>query len=617
MLVEKDICGYFDMIAGNAFDLVTVLSKEGIIILENQTVSQLLGYQKDERKSYNITDFIHPGEVKNVQKELQKEGQSSFEFRMKHKKGYWLWMEGRKQVYINHPEINGIILYARNITELKNKEWELHEREKEFACIEKFTRSVEIKDDLSHIFEDLVYILKESMQYPDITGVRIIQDGSEYQTSNFKETPWKLYAEIISDNKTKGTIEIVYLKKMPEYDDGPFLKEERVLLDMISERLGRIIERHQKTTLYEELYDKLNDYSSMLKQAQKIAQMGSWELNIKTNELYWSDEIYRIFELNPHEFEATYESFLARIHPDDVEKVNQAYINSLKTKEPYEIDHRLKLKSGEVKYVKERCETEFDESGNPLNSKGIVIDITKNKKNEEQLDKLNANKDKLFSIIGHDLKGPIGSIFNLSNRMEEKYNDFPPDKIKNFSHAISQTSKSILALLENLLTWSRAQRQKINIQKEEFLVGEVVNDCINLLANNASQKQIQLLNNIPPETMVYADKKMITTVVRNLISNAIKFTNLGGEVTVFAETKKNKVIVGIKDTGIGITQEIKTKLFEPDKTKSNDGTAGEKGTGLGLLICKDFLELNNGKVWVESEEGQGTTFYFEIPYGDI
>lgn len=249
-------------------------------------------------------------------------------------------------------------------------------------------------------------------------------------------------------------------------------------------------------------------------------------------------------------------------------------------------------------------------------------DITEQKKaekglkqSEARLKELNTTKDKLFSIIGHDLKGPFNNILGFSEIIVEGYENLAPEEIKKYNQLIYQLSKNVSELLENLLTWSRAQRQKMVVTPQNISLRFIVERCFNLLDHNAGHKQISLNNEIPSETIIYADEEMITTVLRNLISNSIKFTKNGGSITALANNNDELVTIEIKDTGIGIKKEKIKKLFEPDVNHTNLGTDGEKGTGLGLLICKDFVEKNKGEINVESSPNEGTSIFITLPAG--
>jgi PAS domain S-box-containing protein len=247
-------------------------------------------------------------------------------------------------------------------------------------------------------------------------------------------------------------------------------------------------------------------------------------------------------------------------------------------------------------------------------------DITEQKKAEQalkeseaRLKELNVTKDKLFSIIGHDLKGPLNNIIGFSELIEEAYDNYSSEEIRKYNKLIYQLSQDISSLLENLLTWSRSQRNKITVSPQNTGLYFIVEKCFSLLEQNALQKQIRLKNNVPPEALIYADEEMITTVMRNLISNAIKFTNRGGTISAVAKPSKKMIITEISDTGIGIPKEKAQKLFQPNENQPGMGTEGEKGTGLGLIICKDLVEKNGGEIWVESEPEQGSVFFFSLP----
>lgn len=247
-------------------------------------------------------------------------------------------------------------------------------------------------------------------------------------------------------------------------------------------------------------------------------------------------------------------------------------------------------------------------------------DVTEHKKSEQALlesearfKELNVTKDKLFSIIGHDLKGPLNNILGFSELIDQNFENFSEQEIKQYINLIYKSSITVTELLENLLTWSRAQRNILTVSPHNIAVYFTVEKCFGQLIQNALQKEIRLNNNVQPETVVYADEEMIATILRNLVSNAIKFTSRGGTISVITKSSQEQVAIGIKDTGIGIAPEIMAQLFQPDENHTSLGTEGEKGTGLGLIICKDLVEKNYGKIWAESEPDNGTTFFISLP----
>jgi signal transduction histidine kinase len=222
-------------------------------------------------------------------------------------------------------------------------------------------------------------------------------------------------------------------------------------------------------------------------------------------------------------------------------------------------------------------------------------------------------KDKFFSIIAHDLKNPIGSFLNLSEVMFRTFDDFSREEMKEFIEALYESSQNLFKLLDNLLTWSRAQTGKIDFNPENFNLYAIVDSNLSLFKLNAENKKIKLTNNLNPGTYVFADINMINTVIRNLVSNSLKFTNEGGEIKAHSKIHGDMLEISVTDTGIGMSEKIKNKLFRIDTHHTSVGTSNEKGTGLGLILCKEFVNRNGGDIRVESEVGKGSTFSFTVP----
>lgn len=235
------------------------------------------------------------------------------------------------------------------------------------------------------------------------------------------------------------------------------------------------------------------------------------------------------------------------------------------------------------------------------------------RQSEQQLRELNSTKDKFFSIIAHDLKNPIGAFKNVLELLYESYDDFSREELIEFIEPLKDSAKQLFNLLENLLLWSRAQTGRIEKKPETFNLNYLINQNINLLKLQAENKNIALTYEGNDQIEVFADMNMITTVIRNLINNAIKFTPNGGKITITTIQQNDFAIVCIADTGIGMSMEVQEKLFRIDVHHTSLGTNEEKGTGLGLIICKEFVEANGGKIWVESKESKGSQFYFSIP----
>ena len=234
-------------------------------------------------------------------------------------------------------------------------------------------------------------------------------------------------------------------------------------------------------------------------------------------------------------------------------------------------------------------------------------------KSEAELRELNATKDKFLSIIAHDLKSPFNAIVGFSDILVEKVKAKEYDRIDEFAVYILKSSNRAMDLLMNLMEWSRSQTGRMDFSPRYFGLPRLLSDIIPMFDDIASQKSITIQKDLPLNSNVFADQSMISTVFRNLISNAIKFTKPEGNITITTTPEQNGVLVSIRDTGIGIPVNRIGTLFRIDQSYSTQGTNKEQGTGLGLILCKEFVEKNGGKIWVESEEGKGSVFSFTIP----
>lgn len=239
-------------------------------------------------------------------------------------------------------------------------------------------------------------------------------------------------------------------------------------------------------------------------------------------------------------------------------------------------------------------------------------------KQNEELRKLNATKDKLFSIIAHDLRSPFNSIMGFSQMLINEVERMDQQKIMRMAQIINEASRMAVDLLMNLIEWSLSQSGKIEYNPGHIKLEDVVREVGMIFSSVAKQKEIVIKSNVPTNLSVHADEALLETILRNLISNAIKFTHAGGEVSISAEEQDNNVVVSVADTGIGISKEKIDKLFRIDKHLSTDGTNQEKGTGLGLILCKEFVDKHGGRIWAKSilsDYGApgGSTFYFSLP----
>ena len=312
--------------------------------------------------------------------------------------------------------------------------------------------------------------------------------------------------------------------------------------------------------------------------------------------------------------------FLDFIHPDDRELVQSNYVKRL-SYDPVEPRYQFRIftRDKEIKWV-EVSGAAIDWDGS-LATFNFMTDITERKKTEQELERknaellnLNAEKDKLFSILAHDLRSPFSSFMKYTEIMAEDLYEMCIQEIQDMAVEMKESAINLNSLLENLLEWSRMESGLISFAPSSFLLKPKIAESMALVIQAANKKEIQIQYDIPDDLLVDADENMLKLIVRNLGYNAVKFTFRGGTITLKAKpVNSHSVEISVKDSGIGIGSEGIGNLFSLNKRTSRTGTEGELSTGLGLILCKEFVEKNGGKIWVESEVGKGSTFQFTIP----
>jgi signal transduction histidine kinase len=250
----------------------------------------------------------------------------------------------------------------------------------------------------------------------------------------------------------------------------------------------------------------------------------------------------------------------------------------------------------------------------------LLRDVTLQKKNEiqilkiaEDLKKINDTKDKFVSIIAHDVRTPIIALIGYAEILAEDIEELQKSEIKEFASSIVEISKQTIGLLSNLLEWSRLQTGGIEFHPSNIDAYSISENTVALLTSNAEQKNISLINEIEKEAFVLADGNMMQSIFNNLVTNAIKFTNRNGKIILRSKEFGNKICFSIRDNGVGMDDNQKSMLFEMNKSFTTPGTTNEKGSGLGMILCKDFIEKHGGEIWVDSASGNGSEFFFTIP----
>jgi signal transduction histidine kinase len=297
----------------------------------------------------------------------------------------------------------------------------------------------------------------------------------------------------------------------------------------------------------------------------------------------------------------------------DVEEDDTRYIENICSQASLSI-HRSIIKRNliisESRYQKlaEELEEKVKERTAEIESANVQL-----KKSETQLKELNATKDKFFNIVAHDLKNPFTSLLGATELLFHNIQNMDKEKIRKLAQILNESAKSGYAILLNLLDWSRSQTGNIKINLQRIDLKQVIEDNISDFHLNCIDKEIELTSEFSERVQITSDKNMLNTVLRNLLSNAIKFTPRGGKVVASGEINDKEISISIRDNGIGIPQENIAKLFRIDSKYSRPGTEKELGTGLGLKLSREFVEKLGGKIWVESEENEGSIFTFTIP----
>lgn len=288
--------------------------------------------------------------------------------------------------------------------------------------------------------------------------------------------------------------------------------------------------------------------------------------------------------------------------------------------EVIDFEARLKTKSNRVVYASTNAYPKADETGNITGFEGYIRDISEHKETEEELvktnkelQKLNRQKDKLFSAIAHDLKNTVSGPQGLYRVIFEDYDSLSKEELHEYLIILRKSVNNQAELLEDLLLWAKNQFENVSVNPDKMPLNEVIKEVLELIEFSASEKKIRFNNRINDTINIYADPDMLKIIIRNLVNNAIKFSNQNGRIWLDAEESDNDVKVTISDEGVGMSEEVMDKIFNKDIHYTSKGTGGEKGSGLGLDLCLDFIEKHNGTINAESKPGEGTTIEFSLP----
>jgi PAS domain S-box-containing protein len=297
---------------------------------------------------------------------------------------------------------------------------------------------------------------------------------------------------------------------------------------------------------------------------------------------------------------------------EQCEMWNEIIENVYTKKQPQFKQFSIDLKTGHI-HQDVRLFPELNDKNEVVSVLSVSRDITILKQSEIDLLQLNADKDRFISILAHDLKNPFNTLLGFSKLLTDNVGKYNTEKIEFYASSINKVAQNTYNLLENLLMWTMSMSGKLNYEPQKMYVNEIYKDIFEILKPNAIAKNITIRNVTSNEIAIVADIYMLKTILRNIISNAIKFTPNGGQIKINTEEDDHFVYIGVSDNGVGMNQDVVNSLFDFSRSNTSKGTADEVGTGLGLLLCKEFVEKHGGEIWATSRKGKGSEFKFSLP----
>jgi len=343
-----------------------------------------------------------------------------------------------------------------------------------------------------------------------------------------------------------------------------------------------------------------------------------YTISLDSKITFHNKAIEKIFETSIEEIEKN--SYDHLMIPQDKELAKRIHSDMLQGKKPPIFEHGFETPKGKLVYLECSVTPLFDDNGKITGSLGIARDITDKRIAQDELEESKLEledlvkiKDQFLSIIAHDLRDPFNILIGYSDLILDQIDEIQKDKLEKYVQAINTSANNAYNLLNNLLDWSKTESNKIILTPEKINLSKTIDNLLSALNYAASAKNIFIRQDYETDIMVKADENMLKTVLRNLIGNSIKFSYKNSEIRIEIIEEKLQFIINIIDTGIGIKEENLEKIFSTEFNTSKIGTGNERGTGLGLKICKEFVTKWGGRIWVKSEFGNGSTFSFSLP----
>ena len=613
--VEK-VRQHYQAIIENAPDGIALISGEGNFKFVSPSARRIFGYDPIEEITANPNANTHPDDLQMVLDNLVRLLDDAtyiptIQYRFQDKQGNWKWVESTFTNLLAEPSVESIVINFRDITARKQVETALSESEEKFRELADLLPQVIFETDIDGNF---VFVNRQAFKifgYPEdfeIIGINSLNFHIPEERATARENIQQLY----SGKLLKGN-EYRMLRKDGSTFPGLVYSNPIIRANKPSGIRGIIVDISERKITEKRLHESEQRYRLLVETANEGILVGQGQILKFVNPMivelsgYSRDELLSL-------------PFLSFIHPDDWDLVLQNQANRLKGEnadQRYKI--RIKRKDSAIKWV-EMGGVKIEWEGQPA-TMNFITDITDRKKAEEEIilqnEKLlraNVEKDKFFSIISHDIRSPFSGFLGLTQIMAEDLPSLTMQEIQEIAVSMRNSATNLFRLLENLLQWSLIQQGLIPFIPVRSSLFQIAEESNSSILEPARRKEIEIVNRIEENIIAIADHQLLQTIFRNLMSNAVKFTPKGGRIILSATFEgENIVQIAIQDNGIGISPDMVDKLFRLDVQTGRKGTEGEVSSGLGLVLCKEFVERHGGKLWVESTEGEGSIFYFTLP----
>ncbi|MFY8108408.1 MAG: PAS domain S-box protein, partial [Bacteroidia bacterium] len=595
---------------------IGITDLDGKLNYVNPALIKQWGYESEfEMIGTSALDFwMDTSLVKITIDEVKKSGSSSGEFIGKRKDGSTFPVAYKISTIIDDNNVlQGLVGSFEDLTEIKNAQLSIKESEEKFKSIANYSASWEGWFDVSG---KLVWMNSFSEQLTGFTPEDYLEAEDFFAMSVYKDDIEKGKAALLSAlsgssgnnlevrcNKKSGGYIWISISWRPIYDNDGNSIGIRTSSKDITDRIQTNHDLEKSKKQYDNLVANID--------------VGVFIIHSKEDNSFYFDYVSpKLAEIIHEDVQLILENPMIAfksIHPDEIETFLELNREMQANKSMFDWKGRLLL-DGEIRWIHIVSKPEIQLDGDVL-WHGLLIDITNDRKIQEeiaskntQLLKVISEKDKFFSIIAHDLRNPFSAFMGLTKIMVEDISDLSREEIHEFAEAMSISANNLYNLLENLLEWSRLQRGVTAFNPKPIFIKTQIEETVKTLMDQAAKKKINVSILVPQNLTVHADINMFSAIVRNLLSNAIKFTNAEGIIKINATESNHHITVSISDNGIGMKQDLINKLFKIDEHSNRPGTDGEPSTGLGLILCKDFIEKHKGTIWAESTENVGSTF---------